>query len=170
MSDVSPKEWAAVLRQLRSVYDDDARFGRGYRAVLRRAGTSEELLAEGAYWYLVSAAQVPQELRYRVAPVVLCFPAAVMIEDKNFSLGRWLRRSIYEDVADADLPQRAVRFRRLLAVGPGEREHLVHHLRKLIQHGATKSNAGIDWGVVGADILGWGESVRRRWAADFFAF
>jgi len=170
MSEFPMKEGAAVVRQLRSVYDDDVRFGRGYRAVLRRASTSDELLAEGAYWYLVSVAQVPEALRHRVAPVILCFSAAKMSNAKSFSLGRWLRHTIYEEVRDADLPQRAARFRRLLAVGQGERDQLAHHLRRLVQHAAVKSNTGVDWGVVGADVLFWGEGVRRRWAADFFAF
>lgn len=158
-----------VVRSVRAAYDDDARFGRGHRAGLRRARTSDEILSEGAYWHLLSLAKVPEPLRYRLASVVLCFPAAGMSAAGSFSLGRWLKNSVYAETSEADLPTRATRFRRLLAVRNGDREGLVHQLRKLVQHGAQKSNSGVDWGIVGADILRFGDTVRRRWAADFFA-
>lgn len=169
MSATSSPNWPAIVRRVRALYDDDARFGRGHRAVLRRARTIDEMLSEGAYWYLVSAAEVPDALKSRLAPVVLCFPAAKASAAGSFSLGRWLRNEIYAETLEADLPTRATRFRRLLAVRNGDREGLAHQLRKLIHHAAQKSNAVVDWGIVGADILGFGERVRQKWAADFFA-
>lgn len=158
-----------IVRRVRAIYDDDARFGRGHRATLRRARTSDELLAEGSYWLLLSLAKVPESFSHRLTHVVLCFPAAEMRAAGGFSLGRFLKTSVYSDTTEADLPTRATRFRRLLAVRNGDREGLVHQLRKLVQHGAQKSQRGVDWGILGADILRFGDTVRRRWAADFFA-
>ena len=160
---------ATAIRRVRALYDGE-HFGAGYKAILRRCARAGDVLEEGAFWYLVSAAGIPVSEADAFAPIVLAFPAAKHGARSGFSLGRYLRRAIYDDAKEKELPQRATRFRQLLAVRDGERDELGRKLRRLLQQAYQKTEAPVDWGIVGADVLYWGDAVRRRWASDFFAF
>ena len=155
------EDTAAVVRRLRGRYDA---LPPGGKATLRRCATASELGAEGMFWRLVDDAHVPDDERWRMAHVVACFDAAGVGRER---FARWLRGTAYGDVQKPDdLPARAVRVRRMLA--SRDRDELVHHLRRLLRHGFQKSRRGVDWGALGADILFWGDGVRRSWAEEFF--
>ena len=65
----------------------------------------------------------------------------------------------------------ALRFRRLLSCRDRERDELDHRLRGVLRL-ACADKAPVDWGVLGVDILWFfaeSDSVRRRWAQDFYA-
>lgn len=145
---------------LRERYDQLAP---GPRAVLKRCRTSDELRAVGAFWSLLEDAGVPPKDRHGMAYVVACFGAA----DAGRGLfPRWLRCTVYAEVKSENLVARAGRVRRLLAAR--DRESLIHELSHVLRHGFQKSSRGVDWGVLGADIVRWGDVVRRRWAEQFF--
>lgn len=156
-------ETEARVRALRERYDG---LPAGARAALRRLGAADDLLLEGVFWRLVGEAKIPEADRARMAHVVACFDSANHVARAE-PFGRWLRRTVFDGVKDADLPTRAVRVRRLLAAR--DRNELVHQLRRLVRHGFQKTRRGVDWAALGADILWWGDGVRRRWAQDFFA-
>ncbi len=154
------EDLATIISKVRARYDA---LEPGAKATLRRCSTANELSAEGVFWRLVDDAGVPEGERWRMAHVVACFDAAGAGGE---SFASWLRRTAYHDVKSADLPTRAVRVRRLLA--SRDRDELVHQLRKLLKHGFQASRRGVDWGSLGADIMFWGDRVRRNWAQDFF--
>jgi len=70
-------------------------------------------------------------------------------------------------LGDGDGP--ALRFRRLL--DSRDRDELEHRLRGILKL-ASHDRVPVDWGVLGVDILWFfagSDSVRRRWAQDFYA-
>jgi len=160
----SPNQLAARIRDLRRHYDA---LSPGSRATLKRCSTANDVLLEGDFWRLIAESRVADDVRARVAHVVACFPAAKQASTTAEPFGTWLRNAIYSDVSNADLLARSTRVRRLLVAR--DRDELVHGLRRLVRHGFQKSQHGLDWGQLGADIVYWGDGVRRRWAQDFFA-
>ncbi len=154
------EELKDIARTLRAHYDA---LPPGAKATLRRCTTADELRAEGVYWRLIDEAAVPASARSNMAHVVGCFDSA---DAGRQPFARWLRHAAYGEVKPNDLPARSLRFRRLLAASHGE--EMAHHLRKLLRQGFQKSRTGVDWGELGADIFFFGDSVRRRWAEQFF--
>lgn len=137
----------------------------GARAKLKRCRTADDLLEEGVFWRLVDDMGIDNKLRQQFARVVLCFPYAEA-SHAGMPFPRWLRTTVYGEVKDSDLPTRASRFRRALAAR--DRDELAHELRRLLQHGFNATRRGVEWGELGADIIYWGDAVRRRWAQQFF--
>jgi CRISPR type I-E-associated protein CasB/Cse2 len=159
------KDIAALVEEVHRAY---ARLSPGYRAILRRAGTPDELRIEGVFWRLMEDVSVPAGDRWRMAEIVLCFDAEREKPAVRLHFARWVRRIAFSKVTNEDLPARAVRFRRLLAAR--NRNELVHEMRRLLRQGYQQQHRlGVDWGLLGADVFFWNEGVRRRWAEQFFS-
>jgi CRISPR type I-E-associated protein CasB/Cse2 len=148
-----------ALRGARGRYDQ---LDRGKRAQIRRCRTADDVALEGAYWRIGGAlAHVEKHLSH----VVLLFPLAPHASKPadRFSFGRHLRRQL------GDSDGATLRFRRLL--DSRDRDELDHRLRGILRL-AAGDHAPLDWGVLGTDILWFfseSDSVRRRWAQDFYA-
>jgi CRISPR type I-E-associated protein CasB/Cse2 len=156
MSFASIPEQQHQLRRVRERYDA---LGAGDRAVLRRCKTEDDLRLEGAYWRLVGDAR---DLERGIATAVLLFPLAAQRTSERFSFGRYLRAKLKTDHDGTTL-----RVRRVIQA---ERDQLAHRLRGLIKLAEAGDGAsGIDWGVLGADLVRFGDHVRRTWTQDFFA-
>lgn len=151
------------LRAVRRRYDE---LRRGDTAALRRCKTAAEIALEPVYWRLVpSPAQQPRDFTH----VALLFPLAKQAGSARgaFSFGRFLRRRLGKGGNEGD--RGSLRFRRLLA--SSDRDELDHRLRGVLRL-ACADGAGVDWGVLGTDILWFfaeSDNVRRRWAQDFYA-
>jgi len=152
---------AAALRHallgVRARYD---LLSRGQTASLRRCRTADEVALEGIFWRV--AGDLGRDERH-LAQVVLLFPLATQTNRAQFSFGRYLRHSLPEGDGAT------LRFRRLL--DSRDRDELGHRLRGILRL-AARSQGTVDWGVLGVDILWFfaeSDSVRRRWAQDFYA-
>jgi CRISPR type I-E-associated protein CasB/Cse2 len=157
MSSASIAEQQQQLRRVRERYDA---LGPGDRAILRRCKTEDDLRLEGAYWRVVGDAR---EFERGVATAVLLFPLAAQRSSDRFSFGRYLRTRL-----ETDHDGTTLRVRRVIQ---SERDQLAHRLRGLIRLAETSGDggAGIDWGVLGVDLVYFGDHVRRTWTQDFFA-
>jgi CRISPR type I-E-associated protein CasB/Cse2 len=149
----------AALRGVRARYDH---LDRGKTAQLRRCRTADDVALEGAYWRIGEALAREQ---WHLPHVVLLFPLAPQAAsaEEKFSLGRYLRRQI------GDSDGATLRFRRLL--DSRDRDELDHRLRGMLRL-AAGDHAPVDWGALGMDVLWFfaeSDSVRRRWAQDFYA-
>lgn len=145
------------IRAVRRRYDE---LDRGRTAPLRRARTADEIVVEGAYWRIGGA--LARE-RPQLAHVVLHFPLSAHRTNDKFSFGRWL----FQGIGQRD--NAVLRFRRLL--DSRDPDELDHRLRGILKLGAS-DHSSVDWGVLGSDILwffGKHDSVRRRWAQDYYA-
>jgi CRISPR system Cascade subunit CasB len=152
-----PKLSEDDVRAVRKSYDA---LSRGDRATLRRASSGDEMQLEGAFWRL--AGYVPQSFRPRLASVVACFPAGPQLRHPGgFRVGSFLRRE--SKGTGPPKASDALLFRRLLA--SEGLDQLTHEMRRVL----TRLDAPVDWGVLGCDMVYWGDSVRRRWAQDFYA-
>lgn len=147
------------IRETRRAYD---RLERGQSAALRRARDATEVALEGVYWRI--GGSLAQEARGRdLAHVVIHFPLAKQSNRTDFRFGRFLRREIGKS------PSGILRFRRLL--DSRDRAELDHRLRGVLRL-VARSGRGVDWGVLGLDILWFfaeSDAVRRRWSQDFYA-
>jgi CRISPR type I-E-associated protein CasB/Cse2 len=153
---------AALCDALRSVRKRYDALERGRKAKIRRCRTASDLALEGTFWQIGDA--LAREERH-LAHVVLLFPLASQIPHVRdaFSLGRYLRKHLGEKDGSS------LRFRRLL--DSRDRDDLDHRLRSVIRL-AARERVPIDWGVLGTDVLWFfaeSDSVRRRWAQDFYA-
>lgn len=150
-------------RQVRRAYEG---LGPGPRAILRRCATPGELRQKGVFWRLLH--DTDDGDRKWLAQLVACFPAAEHRENDGFDLGAHVRSRIYHGVKLDALPKRDVAFRRLLDAR--DREDLVHQLRRVLLRASQPHDgrAGVDWGVVGADLKYWGDGIRRKWATGFY--
>ena len=122
--------------------------------------SADEVALEGAYWRIGEALAHDQ---YHLPHVVLLFHLAPHATSEKFSFGRYLRKQI----GDGD--GASLRVRRLL--DSRDRDELDHRLRGILKL-AAGDKAPVDWGVLGTDILWFfaeSDSVRRRWAQDFYA-
>jgi CRISPR type I-E-associated protein CasB/Cse2 len=152
---ISPEQ----IRRMRLAYDRE--LSPGDRATLKRCRDADDIVLEGAFWRIASAA--PPEARSRLATVVACFPAATQLRrPEGFQVGRFLRNQLHPGVRTVS-PAKAVRFRQL--VQARDLDELGHRLRKLLVH----AGAPVDWGVLGRDVFFWSDNVRRRWAQDFYS-
>lgn len=145
------------IRGVRRRYDQ---LDRGRTAPIRRCRTAGEVALEGAYWRIGDALAREQG---HLPHVVLLFPLAPHAKNEKFSFGRYLFRQI------GDRDNAVLRFRRLL--DSRDRDELDHRLRGILKL-ASADRTPVDWGVLGTDILwffGERETVRRRWAQDFYA-
>jgi CRISPR type I-E-associated protein CasB/Cse2 len=148
---------ADAIRGARARYDQ---LERGKTAAIRRCRTADEVALEGIYWKVGGA--LAHEQRH-LPHVVLLFPLAAHARRARFSVGGYLRSQLGETDGAA------LRFRRLLDCR--DREELDHRLRGVLKL-ASKDGAPVDWGVLGTDVLWFfaeSDSVRRRWAQDFYA-
>jgi CRISPR type I-E-associated protein CasB/Cse2 len=146
-----------AIRGVRGRYD---RLDRGKTASMRRCRTADELALEGTYWRV--GGKLAQE-QLHLAHVILLFPLARHIERDPFSFGRYLRHQ------GGDSDGASLRFRRLL--DSRDRDELDHRLRGILKLAASDGTP-VDWGILGRDILWFfaeSDSVRRRWAQDFYA-
>jgi CRISPR type I-E-associated protein CasB/Cse2 len=148
-----------ALRAVRSRYDA---LDRGKTAQIRRCRTADDVALEGAYWRIGEALAYAQG---HLPHVVLLFPLAPQAVGvgERFSFGRYLRRQI------GDSEGATLRFRRVL--DSRDRDELDHRLRGILRL-AAGDRTPLDWGVLGIDILWFfaeSDSVRRRWAQDFYA-
>jgi len=144
------------IRDVRARYD---RLDRGRTATLRRARTADEVSLEGTYWRVGEA--LAHE-HHGLAHVVLLFPYATQATNDRFSFGRYLRATI----GNSDGAK--LRFRRVLDSRDGT--ELDHRLRSMLRLAVV--GRPLDWGILGTDILWFfaeSDSVRRRWAQDFYA-
>lgn len=147
----------SAIRDVRMRYD---RLERGRTAPIRRCRSANELALEGAYWRIGDA--LAREQRHFVH-VVLLFPLAKHATNERFSFGRYLHRQV------GDRDNAVMRFRRLL--DSRDRDELDHRLRGMLRL-AGADDVPVDCGVLGTDILWFfadSDSVRRRWAQDFYA-
>jgi CRISPR type I-E-associated protein CasB/Cse2 len=147
------------LRAVRQHYD---KLRRGRSAAIRHCKSADELALEAVYWEVGGG--VAHERR-DLTHVVLLFPIAGQggASTGRFSFGRFLRKKL----GDGD--SAALRFRRLLA--SNDRDELDHRLRGVLRL-ACADRSPVDWGSLGADLLWFfaeNNSVRRRWAQDFYA-
>lgn len=145
------------IRQVRNRYDA---LERGRTAAIRRCKDADDVVLEAAFWHV--GAELARAERY-LPHVVLLFPVVSHKTQVRFSFGRYLRTQL----GDGDGAN--LRFRRLL--DSRDRDELSHRLRAVLRL-AGGSGAPVDWGVLGADILWFfaaSESVKRRWAQDFYA-
>jgi CRISPR type I-E-associated protein CasB/Cse2 len=148
-----------ALRAVRRRYDA---LERGKTAQLRRCRTADDIALEGIYWRIGEALAHAQS---HLPHVVLLFPLALQATHarERFSFGRYLRKHL----GDGD--GATLRFRRLL--DSRDRDDLDHRLRGVLRL-AAGDHVPLDWGVLGTDILWFfaeSDSVRRRWAQDFYA-
>jgi CRISPR type I-E-associated protein CasB/Cse2 len=148
-----------ALRAVRRRYDA---LERGKTARIRRCRTADDIALEGNYWRIGEALAHAQR---HLTHVVLLFPLAPQATStrERFSFGRYLRKHI----GDGD--GATLRFRRLL--DSRDPDDLDHRLRGILRL-AAGDHAPLDWGVLGTDILWFfaeSDSVRRRWAQDFYA-
>jgi CRISPR type I-E-associated protein CasB/Cse2 len=146
-----------AIRDARKRYDGLAR---GQTASIRRCRTADEVALEGTYWRIGGSVAHAQR---NFPHVVLLFPLAPHAGRATFSFGRYLRRQL----GDGDGAM--LRVRRLLA--SRDRDELDHRLRGVMKL-AGANGMPVDWGVLGRDILWFfaeSDSVRRRWAQDFYA-
>ncbi len=159
------QEAQEAARRVRHAYD---RLGPGPKAILRRCQSANDVLAEGWFWRLLSMAEVERNDARWVARLVLCFPVAEHKDAPQFDLGHHLRKRLYAKVGPNDLPARAIAFRRLLAAR--DPEDLTHQMRRVLQRAAQPRDAGskVDWAVLGASMMMFGDGVRRRWASTFY--
>jgi CRISPR type I-E-associated protein CasB/Cse2 len=153
MTDDSVHKTHMELRSIRGRYDA---LSDGDKAILRRCKDSDDVRLEGSFWRIASETAHVEA----VATAVLLFPCAPHRMLKDFSLGRFLKGRL-----SANEENRALRFRRLVQC---QRPELAHRLRGLLRL-ASANEVGVDWGVLGADIMFFGDVVRRRWTQDFFA-
>jgi CRISPR type I-E-associated protein CasB/Cse2 len=132
---------------------------RGQTARIRRCRTADDVALEGIYWRIGEALAHAQR---RLPHVVLLFPLSLQVTHarERFSFGRHLR----EHLRDGD--GATLRFRRLL--DSRDADDLDHRLRGVLRL-VSSDRDPLDWGVLGLDILWFGDSVRRRWAQDFYA-
>lgn len=154
----SPKN--ALRAALRTVRDRFDLLERGKTASLRRCQTASELVLEGVYWRLVDSASAKQN---HLAHVVLHFPLVRHRTSETFSFGGFLRKQL------GDSDGGTLRFRRLL--DSRDRDELDHRMRGILRL-AARDGATVDWGILGTDILWFfaeSDSVRRRWAQDFYS-
>lgn len=141
------------VREARRRFDS---MSAGDRAQLRRTKDVEDLLMEGAYWRLVGNLHRPG-----LPNVVLLFGEAPhRIFKMGFSFGRFLKQHL-----PSNEESQSLRFRRIIE---SEREDLPHRMRGLLRL-ASKREKPVDWGALGADIIFFGDAVKRRWTQDFFA-
>lgn len=149
----------AQVRDARARYDA---LRRGETAVLRRSRTATDIALEPVFWRIGGALA---QSRNAFSHVALHFPLAAQRRSQSlaFSFGRFLRGQL----GDKDGPK--LRMRRLLACR--DRDELDHRLRAILRL-ACADGARVDWGVLGVDILWYfaeSDTVRRRWAQDFYA-
>lgn len=144
------------VRAVRRRYDA---LKRGETAPLRRCHSAADASLEAVYWRI--GEKLAQQ-RADLAHVAVLFPLAQQAKPsaRPFTFGQFLRRKL----GDGD--GAALRFRRL--VSSADRDELVHRLRGVLRL-ACADKTPIDWGVLGADILRFGDHVRRAWAQDFYA-
>jgi CRISPR type I-E-associated protein CasB/Cse2 len=144
------------VRDARRRYD---KLSRGETASLRRCRTANESELESIFWKVNDSQRIPN-----FAHVVVLFPLAnARLATRPFSFGSFLRGKL------GDTDSAALRFRRVLE--SRTRDELDHRLRGLLKL-ATADGSRVDWGVLGVDVLwffGERDSVRRRWAQDFYA-
>ena len=146
------------IRTVRRAYDG---LPKGEKAVLKRCRSGGEIQLEGGFWRIASLA--PPLFRARLSHVVACFPAADQLQRvQGFRVGSFLRNALYGAKRTLK-PGEAVVFRRLLAAD--QMEDLVHYLRRALTHAGRP----VDWGVLGRDVVFWGDFVRRKWAQDFYS-
>ena len=164
MTDTTDKnDRASVLRDaLRAVRRRYDQLERGNSAQIRRCRTADDVSLEGAYWRIGEALAHKQR---QLPHVVLLFPLVPQASSpgRRFSFGRYLRTQL------GDSDGATLRFRRLL--DSRDRDDLDHRLRGILRL-AAGDHAPLDWGVFGTDILWFfaeSDSVRRRWAQDFYA-
>jgi CRISPR type I-E-associated protein CasB/Cse2 len=148
-----------ALRAVRGRYDQ---LDRGKTAQIRRCRTADDVALEGAYWRIGGALAHTQR---NLPHVVLLFPLASHASNpgRRFSFGRYLRTQL------GDSDGATLRFRRLL--DSRDPDDLDHRLRGIVRL-AAGDHTPLDWGVFGTDILWFfaeSDSVRRRWAQDFYA-
>jgi CRISPR type I-E-associated protein CasB/Cse2 len=148
-----------ALRAVRRRYDA---LERGKTAQIRRSRTADDIALEGSYWRIGETLAHTQR---RLPHVVLLFPFAPQVKNarERFSFGRYLRTHI------GDSEGATLRFRRL--IDSRDPDDLDHRLRGILRLAAS-DHAPVDWGVLGTDILWFfaeSDSVRRRWAQDFYA-
>lgn len=148
-----------ALRAVRRRYDA---LERGKTAQIRRCRTADDIALEGSYWRIGEALAHTQ---WRLPHVVLLFPFAPQATNarERFSFGRHLRKHI------GDSDGATLRFRRLL--DSRDPDDLDHRLRGVLRLAAA-DRSSLDWGSLGTDILWFfaeSDSVRRRWAQDFYA-
>lgn len=163
-------DWFSLGRRVRERYDGWRQNQRGDCARLRRCTSALEVQMEGAFWRLV--ADVPQERRAEMAPLVLCFACCGSLgeEKGGFRFGHYLRNGLARDRKLDDA--KVTRFRQLLAAREPDEFH--HRLRRLLTHIKTP----LDWGVLTRDVIRWGggryqnpawrDEVCRQWAQDFY--
>ena len=154
MSSPSIPDRQQQLRAVRQRYDA---LPAGDRAILRRCKDEGEIRLEGAYWRVVGDAK---DVEYALATAVLLFPLAPHQTKQGFSFGRFLRQHLTSSEEGA-----ALRVRRVVQA---DRDELGHRLRGLLKL-ASGGEKAVDWGVLGTDIVYFGDVVRRRWTQDFFA-
>ena len=154
MSSPSITERQQQLRAVRHRYDA---LSAGDRAILRRCKNEDEIRLEGAYWRTVGDAK---DVEHALVTAVLLFPLAPHQTKQGFSFGRFLRQHLTSSEEGA-----ALRVRRVVQA---ERDELAHRLRGLLKL-ASGGEKAVDWGVLGSDLVYFGDSVRRRWTQDFFA-
>ena len=154
MSSTSKEDHYRELRAVRARYDA---LPAGDRAILRRCKTEDDVRLEGAYWRVVGDAR---GVEHALATAVLLFPLAPHKTMNSFSFGRFLKQHLTSSEEGA-----ALRVRRVVQA---ERDELAHRLRGLLRLSANGTHA-VDWGVLGSDLVYFGDRVRRTWTQDFFA-
>jgi CRISPR type I-E-associated protein CasB/Cse2 len=153
---VNPSELAAQLRRVRKRYDA---LDRGETAPIRRCRSASELVLESSYWRVTDGAGDMPHL----AHVVLHFPLAAHRTNERFSFGTFLSQRLPKTDGAT------LRVRRLLDCR--DRSELDHRLRAMLRL-VGGDGAAVDWGNLGRDVLWFfaeSDSVRRRWAQDYYA-
>ena len=146
----------ADVRAVRARYD---RLAPPEVAALRRCRTAADVVLDGTYWRIGGKLA---ERQTHLAHVILLFPHARHDESRRFAMGTFLRRTLGDEAG----AQR--RFRRLL--DSRERDELDRRLGSVLRL-ACSGGRGVDWGVLGRDILSFfaeGDDVKRRWARTFY--
>ncbi len=147
-----------ALRELRDAYDDlpDAE-----RAALERCPNAQTIMMDRTFWKL--AGGTPDDVRLRLAHLVACFPAAEQLADPTgFKPGLFLREALYPG-QQPRTPEEALKYKHL--VQARDVDELVPRMRRIL----AEADRPVDWGVLGRDLFGWNEKVRKAWDKDFYA-
>lgn len=164
-----PKSWSEYrtafvtkIREVRRRFDDSPR---GDTASIRRCKAEEDVALDGTFWRIGGdLARTSARWQVRLSHVVLLFPLARQRAHEKFSFGRFLNRHL----GDSDAAR--IRFRRLME--SRDPDELVHRMRAMLRLSCGQSDAPVDWGNLGFELMNFfseGGHVRRGWAQDFYA-